>query len=123
MTYLAVDPSRGEVACANAGHPPPRLVLPDGTVRGLDATGLVLGIDSGQTYEEVRADLPVGSTLVLYTDGVVESRSGGELYGTDRLDELLSRERELPAAELARAVTEMRGATPAASCPTTSPSS
>ena len=39
MTYLAVDPGRGEVACANAGHPPPRLVLPDGTVRGLDVAG------------------------------------------------------------------------------------
>ena len=61
MTYLAVDPGRGEVACANAGHPPPRLVLPDGTVRGLDAAGIVLGIDSGQTYEEVRAELPIGS--------------------------------------------------------------
>ena len=58
MTYLAVDPARGEVACASAGHPPPRLVLPDGTVRGLEATGLVLGIDSGQDYAEVRAELP-----------------------------------------------------------------
>jgi serine phosphatase RsbU (regulator of sigma subunit) len=106
MTYVAVDPLRGEVACANAGHPPPRLVLPDGTVRGLEAPGLVLGIDSGQTYEEVRAELPVGSTIVLYTDGVIEARTGGDLYGTDRLDALLARERGLPAAELARAVTE-----------------
>jgi serine phosphatase RsbU (regulator of sigma subunit) len=106
MTYVAVDPGRAEVACANAGHPPPRLVLPDGTVRGLDARGIVLGIDSGQTFDEVRAELPVGSTIVLYTDGVVEARNGGELYGTERLDALLARERGLPAAELARAVTE-----------------
>ncbi|HEY8316410.1 MAG TPA: GAF domain-containing SpoIIE family protein phosphatase [Gaiellaceae bacterium] len=106
MTYVAVDAAKGEVACANAGHPPPRLVLPDGTVRGLDATGIVLGIDSGQTFDEVRTDLPVGSTIVLYTDGVVEARSGGELYGTERLDALLARERGLPPAELARAVTE-----------------
>jgi serine phosphatase RsbU (regulator of sigma subunit) len=106
MTYVAVDPGRGEVACANAGHPPPRLVLPDGTVSGLDAPGIVLGIDSGQTYPEVRAALPVGSTIVLYTDGVVEARNGGDLYGTDRLDALLVRDRDLPAAELARAVTE-----------------
>src|SRR5579864_7985695 len=106
MTYVAVDPARGEVACANAGHPPPRLVLPDGTVRGLDATGIVLGIDAGQNYDEVRAELPVGSTIVLYTDGVVEARNGGDLYGTERLDALLARLRDLPAAELARAVTE-----------------
>ena len=106
MTYVAVDPTRGEVACANAGHPPPRLVLPDGTVGGLDASGLVLGIDSGQEYEEVRAELPVGAAIVLYTDGVVEARRDGELYGTDRLDVLLAEERNLSARELAHAVTE-----------------
>ncbi len=106
MTYVVVDPGRGEVACANAGHPPPRLVLPDGTVSGLEAPGIVLGIDSGQIYEEVRAALPVGSTIVLYTDGVVEARNGGDLYGTERLDALLVGARDLPAGELARAVTE-----------------
>ncbi len=106
MAYLAVDPARGEVACASAGHPPPRLVLADGTVSGLEAAGLVLGIDAKQTYTEVRADFPVGSTIVLYTDGVVESRRRGELYGTERLDALLVAQRELPPRELANAVTE-----------------
>src|SRR5581483_2909518 len=60
MVYVAVDPVRGEVACASAGHPPPRLVLPDGTVQSLDANGLVLGIDFGQEYVETRAELPPG---------------------------------------------------------------
>jgi serine phosphatase RsbU (regulator of sigma subunit) len=106
MTYVAVDPVRGEVACASAGHPPPRLVLADGTVSGLDASGIVLGIDSGQVYEDVRAALPVGASIVLYTDGVVEARRNGELYGAERLDELLAAERGRSAAELARAVTE-----------------
>jgi serine phosphatase RsbU (regulator of sigma subunit) len=106
MAYLAVDPAKGEVACASAGHPPPRLVLADGTVQGLEATGLVLGIDADQTYEEVRAEFPVGSTIVLYTDGVVESRRRGELYGTDRLDALLTAQRDLAPRELAHAVTE-----------------
>jgi len=80
--------------------------VPDGTVSGLDAPGIVLGIDSGQTYPEVRTALPVGATIVLYTDGVVEARNGGELYGIERLDALLARDRDLPAAELARVVTE-----------------
>ena len=106
MTYVAVDPAAGEVACANAGHPAPRLVLPDGSVRGLEAPGLVLGIDFGQEYDEVRAELPPGATIVLYTDGVIEARQGSDLYGTARLDELLAQQRELPAGELARAVTE-----------------
>ena len=58
MAYVAVDGGRGEIACASAGHPPPRLVLPDGDVRGLEAHGLVLGIDGDQEYPELRAGLP-----------------------------------------------------------------
>jgi serine phosphatase RsbU (regulator of sigma subunit) len=106
MAYLAVDAARGEVACASAGHPAPRIILPDGTVVGLEASGLVLGIDPGQRYEEVRAALPSGSTVVLYTDGVIEARRKGELYGAERLDALLHEQRALPPLELAHAVTE-----------------
>jgi serine phosphatase RsbU (regulator of sigma subunit) len=104
MTYVTVDGATGAVACANAGHPAPRVVLPDGTVHGLEAQGLILGIDSGQEYEEVREQLPEGALLVLYTDGVVEARSDGELYGTERLDVLLAEHRDLPARELAALV-------------------
>ena len=104
MVYVTIDAKKGEVACAGAGHPPPRVVLPDGTVEGLEASGLVLGVDAGQTYEEVRAELPSGSAVVLYTDGVIEARSDGELYGTERLDALISSRRELSAKELALAV-------------------
>jgi serine phosphatase RsbU (regulator of sigma subunit) len=106
MTYVAVDPARGAVACANAGHPAPRLVLPDGTVTALESPGLVLGIDAGQEYAEARAQLPPDAAIVLYTDGVVEARNGGNLYGPRRLDELIRQQRHLPAAALARAVTE-----------------
>jgi serine phosphatase RsbU (regulator of sigma subunit) len=106
MAYLTIDGVRGDVRCASAGHPAPRLILPDGSVRGLEANGLVLGIDSHQTYEEVRTDLPSGSVIVVYTDGVIEARRDGELYGVERLDALLSERRDLPPRELAAAVTE-----------------
>jgi len=104
MVYLAVDAASGEVVCAGAGHPPPRIVHPDGGIVGLDASGLVLGVDVGQRYEEVRAELPVGSALVLYTDGVIEARRDGELYGVERLDELLTARRDLSVEEIALAV-------------------
>src|SRR4029077_7325880 len=54
MAYLAVDGVRGEVACASAGHPAPRLVLPDGTVEPLPAAGLALRIEAAQAHEGVR---------------------------------------------------------------------
>jgi serine phosphatase RsbU (regulator of sigma subunit) len=106
MAYLAVDGVNGTVSCASAGHPPPRLVLPDGTVRGLEAFGLVLGIDADQQYEAVQDELPLGAVLVVYTDGVIEARSEGELYGIERLDALLAENRNLAPRDLAVAVTE-----------------
>ena len=82
-------------AAAGAGHPPPRIVGADGRVTGLEARGLVLGIESNQHYEEVRASLEHGGAVVLYTDGVIEARRDGELYGVERLDRLLAERRDL----------------------------
>jgi serine phosphatase RsbU (regulator of sigma subunit) len=106
MSYVVVDGATGKVAGASAGHPSPRIVLPDGSTRALEAHGLVLGIDGGQEYAESYADLPAGASLVLYTDGVVEARRDGELYGDQRLDALLAEGRELSARALAAAVAE-----------------
>ncbi|HEY1564643.1 MAG TPA: SpoIIE family protein phosphatase [Gaiellaceae bacterium] len=106
MSYVVVDGATGAVVGASAGHPSPRIVLPDGSTWPLEAHGLVLGIDGGQEYAEAHAELPAGAALVLYTDGVVEARRNGELYGDDRLDALLAEGRELPARALAAAVAE-----------------
>src|SRR5215218_7539389 len=106
LVYLRLDPTTGEVACASAGHPVPRLVCDDGRVLQLAATGLALGISRDQRYPEAREQLDPGSAVVLFTDGVVEARRDGELYGDDRLDRSLSEHRELPAPELARAVVD-----------------
>jgi serine phosphatase RsbU (regulator of sigma subunit) len=106
MVYVVVDAARETVACAGAGHPPPRVVLPDGTVEPLETQGLVLGVDAGQDYEVVEAQLPPGAAVVLYTDGVIEARTGGDLYGVERLDALLAERRGLPAEALAQAVVD-----------------
>jgi serine phosphatase RsbU (regulator of sigma subunit) len=100
MAYLTVDPD-GAVLCASAGHPEPRLVHPDGTVTGLACGGLALGIDAAQTYEQTRAELPPGGAVVLYTDGVIESRRGRELFGMGRMDEVLAANAAKPAQVLA----------------------
>jgi serine phosphatase RsbU (regulator of sigma subunit) len=106
MVEVVIDPVRGEVACACGGHPPPRLVLPDGTVQAIDAVGLALGIDAPQVYEPVTVEFPPGALVALYTDGVVEARRDGELYGVARFDELLSANRHLPPKQLALAALE-----------------
>ncbi|MBL3808027.1 PP2C family protein-serine/threonine phosphatase [Streptomyces sp. BRB081] len=60
---------------SNAGHPPPLLVLPDATTRYLDAEpGLPLGVDPDAARPDHTCALPGGSTVVFYTDGLVERR-------------------------------------------------
>jgi serine phosphatase RsbU (regulator of sigma subunit) len=105
MAYLTIDPG-GEVLCASAGHPEPRLVGPDGRVAGLPAGGLALGIDAPQVYEQVRAELPPGGAVVIYTDGVVEARTGRELFGLERLDAVLAAHAADPPQAIAEAVIE-----------------
>ena len=101
MAAVVIDAERAEVACANAGHPAPRLVLPDGTVEPIAARGLALGIEAPQSYDGVTAAFPPGASVVLYTDGVVEARRRGEQFGLERFDRLLSEARGLPAKEIA----------------------
>ncbi|MFI5570315.1 PP2C family protein-serine/threonine phosphatase [Streptomyces sp. NPDC051740] len=71
---------------AAAGHPPPVLRLPDGRVRVLDAKpGAMLGIPLKQDIGDHTERLPPGSTLALYTDGLVERRARGIDPGIERL--------------------------------------
>ncbi|MDQ4082731.1 MAG: SpoIIE family protein phosphatase [Actinomycetota bacterium] len=104
MLYAIIDPRSGEVACASAGHPPMRYVRPDGRVAAIPTPGLALGVDPDQAYHEERFTLERGGVLVLYTDGVVEARREGELYGETRLDACLRENAHRPAQELADAV-------------------
>ena len=104
MLYVLVDPSTGRASCASGGHPPLRLVRPDGTVSAVVARGMALGIDLDQAYPEQEVHLERGSALVLYTDGIIEARRRGELYGEDRLDASLARHAALPAQQLAEQV-------------------
>jgi serine phosphatase RsbU (regulator of sigma subunit) len=104
MLYLAVDPKRNEVAAARAGHPPARLIDSSGKVTQLSPQGLPLGVDVEQHYEEIREPFPPGTTVCIYTDGLVEARAGDEQYGVARLDAALAAGRDLSAQELAEQV-------------------
>jgi serine phosphatase RsbU (regulator of sigma subunit) len=104
MLYLLVDPSARKIAWASAGHPAPRIVTPGGKVSGLGTGGLALGIEPGQKYATERVELEPGCSVVLYTDGVIEARRDGELYGEERLDKALRKHRKLGAQALAEAI-------------------
>jgi GAF domain-containing protein len=105
MLYVTADGRAGELACASAGHPSPRIVRA-GAVEPLGLRGLALGIAGDQAYEEERVMLGPGDAAVLFTDGVLEARREGELYGEERLDASLAKHAALPAEELAVALVE-----------------
>ncbi len=79
MVYLhAVPPAEPggpwRARLANAGHPPLLLRSPDGQVQPIDGvTGLLVGVDVGAERAALTVDLPAGSTIVGYTDGLVET--------------------------------------------------
>jgi sigma-B regulation protein RsbU (phosphoserine phosphatase) len=103
MAALVASPT-GELLCGCAGHPPPRVVRASGTVDVLAAGGLALGIDAPQEYAQARTELAPGEAAVVYTDGVVEARRDGELFGEERLDAVLLAHAGEPAARIAQAV-------------------
>lgn len=72
--YAVFDPVRRELRFATAGHLPPALRDPDGTTRFLPMpSGAPLGV-GGVTYESHAVTVADGARLLLYTDGLVESR-------------------------------------------------
>jgi len=76
-TVLCAEIDRGshEVRFSSAGHPPPLLLPAEGEGRYLwEARSLPIGVVPFPTYAESVASLPLGSTLVLYSDGLVERR-------------------------------------------------
>ncbi|MCW2578570.1 MAG: putative sensor protein, partial [Blastococcus sp.] len=78
MVYArAVPPSAAgapwRLHVANAGHPPALLREPGGPVRVLEEiTGMLVGVDASTHRQTVVLDVPAGSTLVAYTDGLIE---------------------------------------------------
>ncbi|MGW3341709.1 SpoIIE family protein phosphatase [Nonomuraea rubra] len=71
--YLVYDPTTHACELTRAGHPPPAVLHPDGTVHFLDADpNSPLGA-AAPPFDTVELELPEGSLLVLYTDGLVES--------------------------------------------------
>ncbi|WP_344659696.1 SpoIIE family protein phosphatase [Catenulispora subtropica] len=87
--YVVYDPVTGLCSVAGAGHPCPAVVGRGGSVDFLDLpVGPPLGL-GGSSYEAVELIIDEGSTLVLYTDGLVESRDQDIGTGLERLSAVL----------------------------------
>jgi serine phosphatase RsbU (regulator of sigma subunit) len=104
--YGVVDTVEGTMRYANAGHEFPFMVT-GGHAAQLEESGMVLGCVAEFDYHEHHVDLPPGSALVVFTDGVTDSESrAGENYGAERLRRLLESDGHPSARDLCRRVIE-----------------
>ncbi|MFJ9793917.1 SpoIIE family protein phosphatase [Streptomyces globosus] len=88
--YAVYDPVSHRITIANAGHPPPVLLHLGGRAEVLRVPpGAPIGV-GGVDFEAVELDAPAGATLLLYTDGLVESRLRDVWTGIDQLRERLA---------------------------------
>ena len=75
LAYLWLDPVSRICRMSSAGHPPPLVATPDGRVELLEnVRGLPLGTGMQARYRQETVELPAGSIVLLYTDGLVERR-------------------------------------------------
>ncbi len=109
---VTLDPRSGEVRYASAGHPPPLVLDPrTGEVSLLDApAGPPLGTPASAPVAEGRAHCASGSTIVLYTDGLVEHRGASIDDGINQVSATLAANAALGAGALADVVLERAAA-------------
>ncbi len=99
MAYVRAVPPDGEgrpwqLVVADAGHPPLLLRYPDGQVEVLSrAAGLLVGVDSATRRASVHLEVPAGTTVVGYTDGLIE-QPGADL--DEGIAALVQRLRDAP---------------------------
>jgi steroid delta-isomerase-like uncharacterized protein len=92
--YAILDPKRGSLRYANAGHDLPYLHR-NGDAEELRARGMPLGLMPGMGYEEKEVMLERGQSVLFYSDGVVEAHNPhGEMFGFPRLRALVAKHGE-----------------------------
>jgi sigma-B regulation protein RsbU (phosphoserine phosphatase) len=92
--FALYDENSGALSYTNAGHLQPLLIRKGNAVK-LDVNGTVVGAFPFSRYEESTIQLESGDLLVCYTDGITEPENAyGEMYGEERLIELLSKNAE-----------------------------
>lgn len=103
-TALCLRLQTDGVLMSSAGHPAPLIVHADGAVREIGQSGPLLGGFSEAAWEDVPVPVASGDTLLMYTDGVTDTRGQEERFGTARLRRVMAAQAGASPAELLRAL-------------------
>jgi phosphoserine phosphatase RsbU/P len=106
LVLLRLDPMTGDVLVSNAGHPYPWIVR-GSDVQEMDLPSLPLGLGPVREYGDTPLSIRVGTTVVLFSDGLFEAGDAhGRPYGFDRLRALLGKVSRRPASAILTAIVE-----------------
>ncbi|MBV9336456.1 MAG: SpoIIE family protein phosphatase [Solirubrobacterales bacterium] len=84
IVYAVIDPDGGTISWANGGHPPPLLRIADGSCAYMEGGNGLMGVEHG-SYETFHRELHGQTSVILYTDGLVERRGESLDVGLERL--------------------------------------
>jgi sigma-B regulation protein RsbU (phosphoserine phosphatase) len=106
LLFLVVEGQTGQLTWVRAGHDPAIVYSPDSDQFGeLKGEGIPLGVEQKWHYEDYTATIKAGQILVLTTDGVMETHNQkGDIFGKDRIKEVISRNAGLDAEGIHRAI-------------------
>jgi sigma-B regulation protein RsbU (phosphoserine phosphatase) len=104
--FAIYDPATSLLTYTNAGHLQP-VLFRDGAATPLDVNGTVVGAFPFSQYEESKLELHSGDLLLCYTDGITEPENEyGEMFGEERLIELVAKNAERDEAQIIESVME-----------------
>jgi serine phosphatase RsbU (regulator of sigma subunit) len=102
--FGSLDMASGALTYCCAGHPPPLIKRRSGAVSVLETPSPAVGVLAAFRYADRQEILNKGDALVLYTDGLIEARCGGSLFGESRLRVFLEGRPPMPAGRLPQAI-------------------
>ena len=105
IIYMTLDLEDGWLDYSCAGHPPPILVHPDGTMEYLNQRGPVIGFGSEIVFAQTSIRLYAGDRVILYTDGLFETRNpAGNYISKSIIFDALTDHRQRPIQDMVDAV-------------------
>jgi serine phosphatase RsbU (regulator of sigma subunit) len=99
-----VEVRHGRIWLANAGLTPPLVRRRDGRHEELTGGGILLGVSGEARYQDLCVELGAGDVAVIYTDGLTEAQAGTELFGIERVRQVLDRHAHERASRIVEAL-------------------